>query len=104
MTSQQNELPSELVCPSCLAPISANDHFCAKCNVPLTAFAATDPIASIRATGYVYASAVNRPRSRIVFIGFWLLFGSLFLLNLAPLYVSCLMLRSHFVTFNNFSH
>ncbi len=88
MPSQHHRSQRESVCPSCLAPIRPDDDFCPNCDTPLTVHATTDPISNIRAGGFAYASAANRPRSRIVVIGVWLIFGNLFLLNLRLVYFS----------------
>lgn len=97
MSSQHHQSQSELVCPNCLAPIRADDDFCPNCDVPLTVHATTDPISNIRAGGYAYASAANRPRSRLVVIGVWLLFGNLFIVNLPVVYYSLSAMLAMFI-------
>lgn len=86
MVQDDGDEPAELLCPNCLAPIDAVTHFCAKCTAPLTSHAATDPIGSIWASGYLYRTGIRSPRSGLILMGFWLLFGSTFLLNLVPLW------------------
>ncbi len=45
------------LCPGCLAENSPRDHFCYKCNAPLTSHAATDPLGHIYAMGYAFGKA-----------------------------------------------
>ena len=70
-----------LLCPHCLVEIEEHTHFCPKCLAPLTSHAATDPIGWIWSMGYLLRTGIKSPRSPIVLIGFWLLFGSSFLIN-----------------------
>lgn len=100
MASNRTNDKSEPVCPSCLAPNTSDAHFCANCNAPLTAHAATDPIYRIWASGHVYAKAAGKPPSRLALLGMWLLFGNLFFLNLPALWHSFLALLSLFVSLN----
>jgi len=65
------------LCVSCLFPNEPLAHFCAKCGAPITSYAATGPFESIFAEGHVYRQAVERPRSFVVVLGVWLLFGSM---------------------------
>ena len=83
---------AEILCPNCMSPNHANSHFCHKCNAPLTSHAATDPLGLVFATGHVIQKAASRPQSRIVLFGMWLIFGSLFLINLRALWYSFLAL------------
>ena len=85
---------SESRCPHCLAGIAAEDHFCATCDAPLTSHAATDPIKSIWARGYVWRTGIRSPRSTLILVGFWLLFGGAFLVNLFPFYAASIHLFS----------
>jgi hypothetical protein len=57
-------------------------HFCAKCGAPLTSYAATGPFESLFAEGHVYRQAAERPRSMVVVLGVWLIFGMIALAGL----------------------
>ena len=59
-------------CPHCFSPVEEAAHFCARCGRPLTSFAATDPIQSIRTEGLVFRGAAHTIRP-IVVVGMWLL-------------------------------
>jgi len=62
------------LCSFCACPIQSNDHFCPWCQKPLTSFATTDPVQSIRAEGEMIRGAIRRP-TPIVVLGVSLLFG-----------------------------
>lgn len=57
-------------------PNEPEAHFCAKCGAPLTSYAATGPFESLFAEGHVYRQAAERPRSFIVVLGIWIIFGA----------------------------
>lgn len=63
------------LCVSCMAPNEPSAHFCAKCRAPLSSYASTGPFESVFAEGAVYRQAAERPRSLIVVLGVWLIFG-----------------------------
>ncbi len=73
MSEREATLDTGPCCPHCFAPIPASVHFCPKCERPLTSFAATDPIHSIRTEGQLYRGAARTTRP-IVLIGMWLTF------------------------------
>lgn len=60
----------------CMFPNQPEAHFCAKCGAPLTAYASTDPFESLLSEGHVYRQAAERPRSFIVVLGIWMIFGA----------------------------
>lgn len=77
--TQLDEALDQPLCPHCLAEISPRDHFCPKCNGPISSHALIDPLGSIYATAHGYSNAMRgRPRW-IVLIGVWLLLGPSFL-------------------------
>ena len=61
------------LCAGCLHQNTLEAHFCAKCGAPLTSYATTGPMESIWAEGYMYRSAVDRPRNLVVVLGVWML-------------------------------
>ena len=63
------------LCTSCMAPNEPSAHFCAKCGAPMSPYAATGPFESVFAEGHVYRQAAEKPRSLIVVLGIWLVFG-----------------------------
>ncbi len=63
------------VCPHCMVPIGPLEDFCHKCGRPITALAAMDPFKQVFAQGHVFREAASRPRSFLVVVGMWLLFG-----------------------------
>lgn len=65
------------ICPNCMTPNSEHADQCSKCFTPLSAHATIDPIMSIAARGDTFYKASNKPQKPIVFIGIWLLFGTL---------------------------
>jgi hypothetical protein len=69
-TQAENEL-----CPRCLTPNELLSHFCKKCGRPLSSYAATGPFESIFAEGDLYRQASEKPRSFIIVVGMWLIFG-----------------------------
>jgi len=74
------------LCLNCLAPNSQLANFCHDCGAPLSSFAATGPIESVFAEGHVYRQAVESPRSWIVVVGVWVLFGMMALSGAMPLF------------------
>jgi hypothetical protein len=70
------------LCVSCMAPNEPSAHFCAKCGAPLSSYASTGPFESVFAEGAVYRQAAEQPRSLIVVLGVWLIFGILGLAGL----------------------
>lgn len=70
------------LCVGCMFPNDPAAHFCAKCGAPLTSYAATGPFESVFAEGHVYRQAAERPRSMIVVLGVWLIFGMMALAGL----------------------
>lgn len=63
------------LCVSCMAPNAPSAHFCIKCGAPLSSYASTGPFEAVFAEGAVYRQAAERPRSLIVVLGVWLIFG-----------------------------
>lgn len=64
------------VCPHCLEPVSAHDHFCPKCAGPITAIASMDPMGQIYSATRAYHQAVTSKKPRFVAVlGMWLIFG-----------------------------
>ena len=78
---QSSETPSQTdekqLCVGCLFPNDPEAHFCAECGAPLSSYAATGPFERIFAEGHVYRQAAERPRSLIVVLGIWIIFGPL---------------------------
>lgn len=70
------EADEKQLCIGCTFPNEPSAHFCAKCGAPLTSYAATGPFEGRLAEGYVYRQAAERPRSLIVVLGVWLIFGT----------------------------
>jgi RNA polymerase subunit RPABC4/transcription elongation factor Spt4 len=64
----------QAVCAFCARVVEASDDFCPWCGKPLTTFATTDPLLSIRAEGEMIRGAMQRPTPVIV-VGICLLFG-----------------------------
>ena len=73
--SSSGENQERELCPSCLAPNAPGAHFCSDCGAPLSSYAATAPFVSLFAEGHAYRQAVEKPRSWIVLLGIWMLFG-----------------------------
>ncbi|MBI5385205.1 MAG: hypothetical protein HZA90_11035 [Verrucomicrobia bacterium] len=76
------EADEKQLCVSCMFPNEPSAHFCAKCGAPLSSYAATGPFESLFAEGHVYRQAAERPRSLIVVLGVWLIFGMMALAGL----------------------
>ena len=72
-----SETDEKQLCVSCVFPNDPEAHFCAKCGAPLSSYAATGPFERIFAEGHVYRQAAERPRSLIVVVGIWVIFGPL---------------------------
>lgn len=70
-----DESDEKQLCVSCMFPNEPEAHFCAKCGAPMTSYAATGPFESLFAEGHVYRQAAERPRSFIVVLGIWIIFG-----------------------------
>lgn len=79
---QDEEAGVAILCPQCLEPNPEDRHFCRRCATPLTSYAAIDPLGSIYAAADTYRKAIANPRSPIVLIGMWLLFGPTALISL----------------------
>ena len=75
------------LCVSCMFPNEPAAHFCAKCGAPMTSYAATGPFESLLAEGHVYRQASERPRSFVVVLGIWIIFGSMALAGAALLFI-----------------
>jgi hypothetical protein len=71
------ESDEKQLCVSCMAPNEPAAHFCEKCGAPLTSYASTGPFEQLLAEGAVYRQAAERPRSLIVVLGVWLIFGTM---------------------------
>jgi hypothetical protein len=65
-----------------MAPNAPTAHFCAKCGAPLSSYASTGPFEHLFAEGSVYRQAAERPRSFVVVLGIWLIFGSVALASI----------------------
>jgi hypothetical protein len=65
------------LCTACLFPNEPFAHFCTKCGAPISSYVAIAPFESAFAQGYVFRQAAERPRSLVVLVGIWLIFGSL---------------------------
>jgi hypothetical protein len=75
---QHPQQPDEQqLCVSCMAPNEPAANFCAKCGAPLTSYASTGPFEPLFAEGAVYRQAAERPRSWVVVLGVWLIFGTM---------------------------
>ena len=82
-TKQQlPESDEKQLCVSCIAPNEPTVHFCTTCGAPLSSYASTGPFEHLFAEGAVYRQAVERPRSLIVVLGVWLIFGVMALAGL----------------------
>lgn len=77
----QADADASPLCLSCLQPNAPASHFCSKCGAPMTSYAATGPFEHLFAEGFVYREAASRPRSLIVVLGVWLIFGSIALVG-----------------------
>lgn len=76
------------LCISCLHPNEPAVNFCAKCGAPLTFYSASAPFESVFAEGHVYRQCAESPRSFIVLLGVWIIFGLGALVGCAFLYMS----------------
>lgn len=76
------------LCLKCLVPNDVSAHFCSECGAPLSSYAATAPFEHILAEGHTYRQAAESPRSIIVVLGVWLIFGSMALLGIFQLLIS----------------
>lgn len=85
MPSEPEQKPHEItaasdemeLCVSCMFPNEPGVPFCVECGAPMTSYAATGPLESIFAEGYAYRQAAERPRSFIVVLGIWMIFGTM---------------------------
>lgn len=79
MSTDTHQHPQESdekqLCVNCMAPNEPSAHFCIKCGTPLSSYASTGPFESLFAEGSAYRHAAERPRSLIVVMGVWLIFG-----------------------------
>lgn len=67
------------LCISCATPNDPVDNFCQHCGAPMTSYASTGPFESLFSEGRAYREAADHPRSLVVLLGVWLLFGVMFL-------------------------
>jgi len=65
----------KIICVSCGFGNYPTAHFCVECEAPLTAHAVVDPFDTIKTTGWAYRKSQDKPRSLVVVIGIWLIFG-----------------------------
>ena len=75
------------LCVSCMFPNELAAHFCATCGAPMSSYAATGPFEHLFAEGHVYRQAAERPRSFVVVLGIWLIFGTMALAGVALLFI-----------------
>src|SRR5438128_3538672 len=86
--SQASGEPDEKqLCISCMFPNEPSAHFCSKCGAPMSSYAATGPFESLFAEGHVYRQAAERPRSFVVVLGIWIIFGMMALAGAALLFI-----------------
>ena len=83
----QAESEEKQLCLGCMFPNDPLAHFCAKCGAPMSSYAATGPFESLFAEGHVYRQAAERPRSLIVVLGIWILFGMMALAGVTMLFI-----------------
>lgn len=81
------ESDEKQLCASCMFPNETSVHFCAKCGAPMSSYAATGPFEHLFAEGHVYRQATERPRSLVVVLGIWLIFGVFALAGMALLFI-----------------
>lgn len=67
------------LCISCATPNDPVANFCQHCGAPMTSYASTGPFESLFSEGRAYREAADHPRSPVVVLGVWLLFGVMFL-------------------------
>ncbi|OVE77701.1 hypothetical protein BVX99_01920, partial [bacterium F16] len=77
-----------ILCHNCLAENHPEACFCEKCNTPLSAYAAYDPLMQISAAGDTYCKATSGKPSWIKTLGILLIFGPLSLTWLVALYAT----------------
>ena len=64
------------ICLCCLAPLVSSDSlFCQRCGAPVDSLSAVLPYERILAQGFLFRTAVERPRNWRVVAGIWFLFG-----------------------------
>lgn len=71
--------PARPLCLSCATPNDPVANFCEHCGAPMTSYASTGPFESLFSEGRAYREAADHPRSLVVVLGVWLLFGVMFL-------------------------
>jgi hypothetical protein len=71
--------PARPLCISCATPNDPIANFCQHCGAPMTSYASTGPFESLFSEGRAYREAADHPRSPVVLVGVWLLFGVMFL-------------------------
>ncbi len=85
-TFQESQEPGESqLCVCCVLPNETSANFCSACGAPLNSYAATGPFERLFAEGHAYRQAVQRPRSLIVVMGVWMIFGPTAFVSLIPL-------------------
>jgi hypothetical protein len=63
------------LCISCMTPNDPMGKFCEKCGAPLQSLAAMGPFEGVWGEGFVYRQATEKPRSLVIVLGVWLIFG-----------------------------
>jgi len=81
------ESDEKKLCVNCMFPNDPDIHFCAECGAPMTSYAAIGPFESLFAEGHVYRQAAEKPRSFVVVLGIWIIFGTLALAGAAFLFI-----------------
>ncbi len=79
--------PERLSCPHCLEPNDPQAPFCVSCGSPIGDTVTLDPLKQIRAQGWVWQEAVNRPYRGLVLLGLWMLVLAELAAALVPLLV-----------------
>ena len=77
----------EPTCPRCMTAVERDFDYCPNCDMPLSETTALDPMNTIRTEGAIFRSAAN-PRSKVVVIGMWIIFGPGILAGAALLYAA----------------
>jgi hypothetical protein len=81
-SAAENSVLDEPVCPHCVRPIMAQQHFCPHCNAPLTSFATSGPYEQVLSQGYAVRAGVTRPANALVLFGMWLIFGPTLIISI----------------------
>ena len=81
--------PAVSRCLTCLSEQLPAADFCPQCGAPVSSYSVLTPFEATRAEGFVLVQAAAKPRSLVILIGLWLIYGAVGIVGFSLLVVGC---------------